>query len=64
MNRRNPTRIELKLDDLNEFEIAKKEVVNESVQTTPMNETTSSEVEKAPATNKPLTRQSIGLRTP
>lgn len=63
MNRRNPTRIELKLDDLNEFEIAKKEVVNESVQTTPMNETPS-EVASTPTTNKPLTRQSIGLRTP
>lgn len=64
MNRRNPTRIELKLDDLNEFDNAKKEAGNES---TPMATTaeTSTGVTTTPVINKPLTRQSIGvLRTP
>lgn len=62
MNRRNPTRIELKLDDLNEFESAKKELEtveapNATVDETPM------ETSSTPVSNKPLTRQSIVLRT-
>lgn len=62
MNRRNPTRIELKLDDLNEFESAKKELETVEAPKATVNETPM-ETSSTPASNKPLTRQSIVLRT-